>query len=178
MVFTPAVLADVDAVLMYHRDNVAEAEEREALLGFLSNGGGVVVLHHAIANYPDWQEWWRDHLGGLYALSDSEDLVPSRYFPEFRGVARPTSDHPITRRIGSFWRYADESYEQLWISDEVITLLATTAFGSDSRIAWIGPSDSGRVVFIQPGHFEDVLTDPKYLMLIEDALRWTARISD
>lgn len=175
IVFTRAVLADVDAVLMYHRDNIAGVEEREALLEYLSNGGGVVVLHHAIANYPSWQAWWRDHVGGLYVLSDTEDLVPSRYFPDFRGVARPSADHPITRRIGDFWRYADESYDQLWISDDVDVLLRTTAFGSESRIAWIGPSDSDRVVFIQPGHNENVLTDPKYLVLVEDALRWTAR---
>lgn len=175
ILFRAAALDDVDAVLMYHRDNVAEPEEREALMNYLGQGGGVVVLHHSIANYPDWHEWWRDHVGGLYVLSGHESLAPSRYFYDFQGVARPTTSHPITTRLGDFWRYADESYDQLWVSDEIEVLLNTTAFGSESRLAWVGPSNSRRVVFIQPGHGESVLTDPKYLMLIEDALRWSAR---
>ncbi|MEM7284435.1 MAG: ThuA domain-containing protein, partial [Pseudomonadota bacterium] len=58
-------LEQFDAILMYHRDNVASDQERDALETFLDNGGGVVVLHHAIANYLDWEEWWKDHVGGL-----------------------------------------------------------------------------------------------------------------
>lgn len=175
IVFSAAALADIDAVLMYHRDNVAEPEERAALLEYVRNGGGVVVLHHAIANYAEWEVWWRDHVGGLYVLAGTEDLPPSQYFYDFSGVARPTSDHPITRRLGAYWRYTDESYDRLWVSNDVTVILSTTAFGSDGRLAWIGSSESNRVVFIQPGHGERVLTDPKYLMLVEDALRWTAR---
>ena len=175
ILFDAETLEDVDAVLMYHRDDVAEPEERSALLAHLERGGGVVVLHHAIANYRDWDAWWRDHVGGLYVLTGHNDLAPSEYFYDFVGVARPASDHPITQRLGAFWRYQDESYDRLWISDDVTALLTTTAFGSENRLAWIGPSTSNRVVYVQPGHGDRVLTDPSYLTLLEDALRWTAR---
>lgn len=175
IVFDSDVLKDIDAILMYHRDNVAEPEERSALMAHLQRGRGIVVLHHAIANYVDWDAWWRDHLGGLYVLAGHDELEPSEYFYNFVGVARPTSDHSITKRLGAYWRYRDESYNSLWISEDIEPLLTTTAFGSENRLAWIGPSPSNRVVYIQPGHFEQVLTDPNYLMLIEDALRWTAR---
>jgi len=175
VVFTAAALADIDVVAMYHRDNVAEPAERGALLNFLENGGGVVVMHHALANYPDWEHWWRKQVGGLYALPSHEDLQPSRYFYDFRGVARPSSNHPITQRLGAYWRYEDESYSDLWISDDVGVLLETTAFGSSRNLAWIGPTSSNRVVFIQPGHGDSVMTDLKYRNLIEDALRWAAR---
>ena len=178
LVFTPAVLEEVDAVLMYHRDNVADATEREALMEFIADGGGVVVLHHSIANYPDWERWWRDYVGGLYVLAGHESMKPSRYFYGFEGVTRPAMEHPITASIGARWRYADESYSQLWISDEVTPLLTTTAFGSDEYLAWIGPSDSQRVVYIQPGHGDSVLMDPKFVSLIENALRWSARSVD
>ena len=162
VVFTDDVLSNTDAVLMYHRDNNAEAEERRALLNYLANGGGVVVLHHSIANYPDWSEWWRDHVGGLYAFPGQEGLTPSTYFYGFSGVARPTIAHPITNRLGGAWRYADESYDELWIADNVEVLLSTTAFGSEPRLAWIGPSTSQRVIYIQPGHSEEVMLDAKY----------------
>ena len=174
VVFTTDVLSNVDAVLMYHRDNVAEPEERAALLEFLETGGAVVVLHHAIANYPEWEAWWRDHVGGLYVLQGHKGLEPSRYFYNFDGVARPVLEHPVTRRLGTSWRITDESYDRLWITDANTVLLTTTAVGSEGRLAWIGPSSPGRVVFLQPGHGERVVTDPKFLALVEDALRWAA----
>ncbi len=176
VVFTSDALQDVDAVLMYHRDNVAEHEERTALLRFIERGGGVVVLHHAIANYPAWEPWWRRHVGGLYVLPDHPTLPPSRYFYAFDGVARATGEHEVTRRLGGSWRYADESYSDLWISDHIHVLLSTTAFGSSGSIAWLGPSDSKRVVFIQPGHADRVMADSKFQYLIEDSLRWSARV--
>lgn len=173
-IFTQQSLAGVDAVLMYHRDNVADRQERDALLEFLDNGGGVVVLHHSIANYPDWDDWWRGHVGGLYVLSGDEESPASRYFAGFEGVAVKTRSHPVTRRFNIAWRYMDESYEGLWISKDVTPLLRTTAFGSDELLAWVGPSERGRVVYIQPGHGDRIMREPIYLNLLEDALVWTA----
>lgn len=175
VLFTSAVLSGVDAVLMYHRDNSATPEEKTALLDFVENGGGVVVLHHALANYPEWERWWRGHVGGLYVLGDHKRLASSRYFYGFSGVARPTDAHFITKRLGASWRYEDESYDQLWVSRDAEILLTTSAFGSQTELAWIGPSQSRRVVYIQQGHGEVIMADPKYLALIEDALRWSAR---
>ncbi len=174
VLFTEEALRDIDAVLIYHRDNTAEPAERDALMNFLRRGGGVVVLHHAIANYPDWPEWQRRHVGGLYVLDGHEDLPPSRYFPDFTGVAVRVGSHPITEGIASPWRYDDEGYIDLWVSDSVKPLLRTTAFGSDPLLAWIGPSKAGRVVFVQPGHGEWIMRDPTYLRLVKDALAWTA----
>ncbi len=176
IVFTRGSLNNIDAVLMYHRDNIAEPQEREALLAFLNAGGGVVVLHHAIANFPDWETWWRGHVGGLYVLHGHDGQRPSRYYPAFEGVAVAAQSHPVIKRVTRPWRYADESYEHLWISDSVTTLLRTTAHGADERLAWIGPSKSGRVVYVQPGHDDRIMRDPIYIGLLEDALVWTAGI--
>ena len=173
-VFTAETLSGIDAVLMYHRDNTADTNERAALQDFLNAGGGVVVLHHAIANYPDWEDWWRRNLGGLYVLASDADRPPSRYFPNFDGVAVKTEPHPITRRFNTAWRYQDESYDDLWISNKVRPLLRTTAFGSEAQLAWIGPSKDGRVIYIQPGHGERIMREAIYLNLLEDALIWTS----
>lgn len=173
-IFTEDTLNDVDAVLMYHRDNLAEDAERTALKNFLQKGGGVVVLHHSIANYQGWDEWHRDYVGGLYVLRGHKSLPPSRYFPDFEGVASVAAPHPAVRRFDRAWLYADESYKGLWISDDVTPLLQTAAFGSDELLAWVGPSKNGRVIYIQPGHGERIMRRPIYLNLLEDALRWTA----
>ena len=173
-IFTDESLQDIDAVLMYHRDNEADVTERKALVDFLKGGGGVVVLHHSIANYSDWEGWWRDHVGGLYALHGNRTFSPSRYFAGFEGVAVKTDEHPVTKRFGRAWRYMDESYQNLWISEDVEPLLRTTAFGSDELLAWVGPSKAGRVVFIQPGHENRIMREPIYLNLLEDALVWAA----
>lgn len=173
-VFTSDTLSGIDAVLMYHRDNIADPAERAALQSFQEAGGGVVVLHHSIANYPDWEDWWRHQLGGLYVLAGDEDRPPSRYFSGFEGAAVKTEPHPVTRRFNTAWRYQDESYDDLWISRKVRTLLQTTAFGSETQLAWVGPSKDGRVVYIQPGHGEGIMREAIYLNLLEDALLWTA----
>lgn len=169
-----SLLADVDALLMYHRDNEADAAERAALDGFMARGGGVVVLHHAIANYQDWPEWWRDRIGGLYRFAGDPNGPPSAYFYGFIGALRPAGEHPVTRRLGTSWRVEDESYSDLWVSEHVQPLLTTTAFGSDPIVAWIGPSKEGRAVFIQPGHGAGIMADPRYIHLLEDALHWVA----
>ena len=171
---TEELLRDQDALLLYHRDNVAEAEERNALLNFLERGGGVVVLHHAIANYPDWPEWQRRHVGGIYALRDHARLPPSKYDGAFEGVAVSAGPHPITDEIMSPWLYRDESYLNLWISDDVTPLLLTSAAGSDELLAWVGPSKAGRVVYVQPGHWPYVMRDPNYLKLLKASLQWAA----
>lgn len=175
-VFTDETLRSVDAVLMYHRDNVADDAERAALIGFLKRGGGIVVLHHSLANFQDWPAWSRDFVGGLYVFDGHEQLPASRYFAGFEGVAAATIAHPVTRRFDRAWRYADESYERLWISDDVTPLLRTAAFGADDLLAWVGPSNRGRVVYIQPGHGERIMREPIYLNLLEDALIWTAAV--
>ena len=173
--FTAEALADVDAVLMYHRADAVDAEQQAALLEFLQRGGGVVVLHHALANYAEWQHWWRDHVGGLYVMPNHPEMIPSQYSHAFRGAAAVAQPHLVTARLGDFLYLRDESYDRLWVAEEVSVLLRTSVSGSDSRLAWIGPSPSQRVVYIQPGHEELTLIDPAYLMLLEDALRWTAR---
>ena len=169
-----ANLQQADVLLMYHRDNEADAAEREALLSFIGRGGGVVVLHHAIANYPNWPHWWRDQIGGLYRLADGDDGKASSYFYGFAGAARPVMPHPVTKRLGPFWWYEDESYAGLWVSERSRMLLGTTASGSDGNLAWIGPSQTARVVYIQPGHGEKIMADPRYIALLEDAIHWTA----
>lgn len=174
IVFSKTVLQDVDVIVMYHRDNVAEPEEQQALLEFLDGGGGIIVLHHAIANYASWVHWWQNLVGGLYVLPGHEGLPASRYFFGFEGVARPVADHPITNRLEGRWLYADESYDRLWISNDVKALLSTTAFGSSEHLAWIGPSNIRKVVFIQPGHSERIMFDKKYRYLLEDAIGWAA----
>lgn len=174
-IFTPESLEGIDAILMYHRDNVADEEERAALEQFLENGGGIVVWHHSLANYPDWETWWREHVGGLYVLSSHKTLPPSQYFLDFQGAAFAVGQHPITEGLGGVLRYRDEGYSNLWVSPEAKVLMRTSAFGSDPAIAWVGPSSSERVVYIQPGHSREFMVHPKFMTLLENALNWVAR---
>ncbi len=172
--FSGELLSDIDAILMYHRDNDASPKERKALTDFVQRGGGVVVLHHALANYQNWPEWWKDHVGGLYVLHGNDSFPPSQYFLEFLGTAVSVENETELMLIDAPWRYRDEGYHRLWVSDEVEALLRTNAFGSDELIAWIGPSKTGRVLYFQPGHGEGVMRDPQYHEALRRALFWTA----
>jgi type 1 glutamine amidotransferase len=62
----------------------------------------------------------------------------------------------------------------MWISPDVKVLLETGHPDNDRPVAWIGPYQKSRVVYIQFGHGRSTHENPAYRQLVRNAILWTA----
>ncbi len=157
---------EADVLVLY--DSVTDLDEakRQNLRRFLESGHGMVVLHHAIADFPAWDWWSREVVGGKY-------LPSSTYRHDEDLLIKARGSHPITKGIAPL-HFRDETYKGMWISPDATVLLETTNPTSDGPVAWIGPYRKARVAYIQPGHDRFAHQNPDYRELVRRAVLWVA----
>lgn len=164
-----------DTILMYNLSGTLPERERGHLRKYLEDGGGLVVLHHALANYGDWTWWHQDVVGGRYLLSPDGPLPASTYLQDQSIIATVTKEHPVVASLGGHPMHIyDETYKHLWISPRVEVLLRTGLTSSDGPLVWIGPYMKARVVAIQPGHGGSAYFNLGFRLIVRDAIRWVA----
>ena len=162
-----------DVVVLYDLSRHIDKTPRENLQAFVESGKGLVVLHHAIADYGDWDWWVQEVVGGEYLLEPDANLPASTYLHDVELFVRPAEPHPITDGIGPM-HLRDETYKGMWISPHVSVLLKTDEQTSDGPLAWISPYAKSRVVYIQLGHDRLAFLNPAYRELVERAVFWSA----
>jgi len=165
---------EYDVLVLYDFTSDITDTEKTHLKDFVEGGKGLVVIHHAIADYQDWEWWYKDVVGGKYLLKPEGNLPASTYIHDEELCVRPVMSHPILSRVGSM-HLRDETYKGMWISPEVKVLLTTDNPTSDGPVAWVSPYAKSRVVYIQLGHGETAHLYPAYRTLVQDAIRWSAR---
>ena len=164
---------DVDVLVLYDMISEVSDEKRANLRAFLEAGRGLVVLHHAIADFGAWP-WWTDQVvGGKYLLQPEGGRPASTYKHDEDLYVHTVGSHPITRGLGPL-HFSDETYHGMWISPKVQVLLATGNPLSDGPVAWVGPYDQSRVVYIQLGHGRSAHQNPDYQELVHRAILWSA----
>jgi type 1 glutamine amidotransferase len=163
-----------DVLVLYDMSTEISEAERKNLVEFLESGKGLLVLHHAILDYPDWDWWVREVAGGKYLTKPEGGKPESSYLHDQKIDVEPAIRHPITAGIGKM-HLMDETYKGMWMSPNVTVLLKTDNPTSDPAVAWIGPYQKSRVVYIQLGHGELAHRDPAYRQLILNAILWTAK---
>jgi type 1 glutamine amidotransferase len=162
---------DFDVLVLYDFTQEITDAEKANLRGFVEAGKGIVVLHHAIADYQDWDWWWKEVVGGRYLLKPEGSTPASTYLHGQEQCVQPVTSHPITARSGTMHLW-DETYKGMWISPDDKVLLRSDAPTSDGPVAWISPYPKSRVVYIQLGHGETAHLYPAYRNLVQDAIRW------
>jgi type 1 glutamine amidotransferase len=161
-----------DVLVLYDTARVMEEKKQKNLRDFVESGKGVVVLHHGICSNVNWPWWYEDVVGGRWLFEPFEGKRSS-FVHDVDLSVKPVTEHPITRDIGPF-RIWDETYKDLWISPKAKVLLRTDHPTSDGPVAWIGPSEKSRVVYIQLGHDRNANLNPKYQHLVRNAIKWAA----
>ncbi len=84
------------------------------------------MLRHAIADYQDWEWWYKDVVGGKYLLKAEGSTPGSTYLHGQEQCVRVAMNHPITAHIGAMHLW-DETYKGMWISPDVKVLLRSDA---------------------------------------------------
>ena len=150
-----------DAVVLYDLSNEITEDEKNNLRKFAESGKGIVVLHHAVADYVNWEWWYRDVVGVKYLLEPDLGMPASTYKHDEELIVWPVAQHPVTRGINRMHIW-DETYKGMWISPENKVLLKTDNPTSDGPVAWISPYEKSRVAVIQLGHDRHAFFHPMY----------------
>ena len=171
--FRNDIRKEYDVLVLYDFSQEITDTGKTNLRNFVESGKGLVVLHHAIADYQDWEWWWKDVVGGKYLLRPQGATPGSTYLHGQEQCVRAVKPHPITARAAVMHLW-DETYKGMWISPDADVLLKTDSPTSDGPVAWISPYQRSRVVYIELGHDEGAHLYPAYRELVRDAVRWSA----
>ena len=167
-----------DVIVTYDYGQQITEEAKADFVARLKEGKGLVVLHHAIAAYPAWPEYW-NIIGAHYYLAETNihGVFKARSGwkegMHFR-IHVPDPSHPVTRGITDFDTH-DEAYKWFDVVRECHPLLTTDEPESNPVIAWAKTYKGARVVYIQSGHDHFAYENPSYQQLLRQAIRWTAR---
>jgi type 1 glutamine amidotransferase len=164
---------DYDVIVLYDSLQELPDAQRTNLKLFVESGKGLVVLHHAVVDFADWEWWWRDVVGGLYVLKAMPQMPASAYLHDVELVVNPVGGHPVVKGLPQM-RLWDETYKRVWIKEGVEQLLTTDHETSDKVIGWIGPCTTSKVVVLQPGHGRESHESAWYRTLVQRAILWSA----
>ena len=169
-----------DVIVTYDYGQKISEEAKADFVAQLKDSKGLVVLHHAIAAYPDWPEYWKI-IGAHYYLAKTNingvEKLRSGWKEgmHFRiHIADP--NHPVTRGVNDFDTH-DETYKWFDVADECYPLLTTDEPESNNVIAWAKTYERSRVVYMQCGHDHFAYENPNFQQILRQAIRWTARKS-
>jgi uncharacterized protein len=170
--FRRDIRIDYDVVVLYDMSERLSDDGRAHLRAFAEAGKGVVVLHHAIVSYQDW-DWYRDLVGGRYLQTPQHGMPASTYKHDEEIPVRMVARHPVTEGV-SLTRIFDETYKGMWVHADVTVLMTTDHPLADRPLAWVSPYAPARVVYIQPGHGREAHRDEQFRRLVANAIRWVA----
>lgn len=147
---------------------------RDAVIDFVRSGKGLVAMHCSLWSYDKWPEWV-PMIGGYAPGHD-------KYSPFGVTVLDPA--HPVMLSAGTRFDITDEPY---WVDrrDPAVATLARTADihkgpkgtprdGFDPQV-WVKPYGQGRVCTITFGHDDKAQSDERFITLLHQAIRWSAR---
>lgn len=176
--FKDSAASKYDVIVTYDFNQKIPDDAKTDLVDRLKEGKGLVVLHHAIATYPDWPEYWKI-IGAHYYLAPAVvDGVQKKRSAYEHGrhfrihVADP--QHPVTRGVKDF-DIVDETYKWFDVAKDCHPLLTTEDPESNPVIAWAKTYEKARVVYMQSGHDHLAYENPSFQQVLRQAIEWTAR---
>jgi len=165
-----------DVVLLYNFNQRINESEQANFLKLMDKGVGLIVLHHAMAAYPDWREF-RTLGGGKFYLKPTPEEGATRgsgvKFGVNMKVRAADADHPITKGLEDFTIH-EEAYNHYWVDPQAKVLLTTEEPSSDKVLAWAKTYRKARVFGMQLGHDEKAWACPGFRTVLVRAVRWTA----
>lgn len=154
------------------------ASQQEAVLEFITAGGGFVGAHSALDACYGWNAY-RELVGG--------GLFHSHPWNQNVGIINETPAHPTTAHLGERFELRDEIYLldenprpnvnvllSLDATSVDLSKLPTEIDRSDIPLSWTSTLGEGKIFMTKLGHFPDVWLDPAYLEHLLQGLRFAA----
>ena len=168
----PSTFASFD-VLMFALTSgelAFSADQKTAIVDFVSGGGGFVGVHSASDTLYEWPEYGR---------------LVGAYFKEHPWTQQGTlivedESHPATAGLGDGFSILEEFYtfrENPRPRVQVLVRLDAASVGStgDYPIAWAQSYGSGRAYYNALGHFPETWRDQRFQRQLTGAIRWAAK---
>jgi type 1 glutamine amidotransferase len=146
------------------------ADQRAAILSFVSNGGGFLGAHSATDTLYGWPEYGT--LVGAY--------FKEHPWTQQASVVVEDGGHPASSGLGDRFSIQEEFYtfrENPRPRVQVLLRLDAASVGTsgDYPLAWAQSYGNGRAYYNALGHFSSTWTDPRFQRQIAGAIRWLAR---
>ena len=175
-VLTAEHLRGFDAVVFFTSGELGlDGGQKQALLDFVSRGGGFAGFHSATDTEYGWPEY-HDLIGATFDGHPWHQEVVVR-------VDAPS--HPAVRALGSSFRIFDEIYQFREVRSGSTVLLSLDpssvdmSLGKDNPwghpLAWARSSDAGRVFYCALGHEASTWEDPRFQAMLRDGIGWVLR---
>lgn len=168
---------DYDVVVFYNMTQNISPKRQRNFVKLLSQGIGVVALHHTMGAYQEWPEFKRI-IGAKYYTKEAVEDGVTHGKASFKHdvdmkVHVTNKNHPITKGMRDFTIH-DESYKNCWFDEENQVLLTTDHATSDITIGWVRTYRKAKVCTIELGHDSKAYANSNYAQLVERAILWTA----
>jgi putative membrane-bound dehydrogenase-like protein len=158
----PAELKRYNALMLYNNHLNVSDSQLAALMSFVGNGGGLVVLHCASASFQNSEEFLK--LVGASFKSHGTGTF---------GAVRVAADHPAIKGVPA-WESWDETYVHTKHNPVDRTVLEVRREnGHDEPWTWVRTYGKGRVFYTAWGHDQRTWLQAGFQQLVEQGTRWT-----
>lgn len=189
------VFEDYDVIVLIYYWSQAPPTDLERLDAHVRDGGGLVVVHSALAGF--WRQETFDEWTGIAYRERAEDYGVSLVLDEEgeRTVRPPgegpgsghlpirpfrirtrVPDHPITRGLPPVWMQSeDELYHDLRGPHAKIEVLADAEArdGEYHPQAWVRRHGEGRIFCLTPGHHPPAASSVGFVTLLARGMEWS-----
>jgi type 1 glutamine amidotransferase len=177
-IFEDITAWNYDVIVLYNMSQKISPQRQQNFRQLLQKGVGLVVLHHALAAFQDW-DGYADIIGGRYFLSDrvykGKKYSTGTYeHDEWIKVHVADRQHPVTQGVSDF-ETLDEVYKGYFVAPGNHVLLQTDNPLSETAIGWVSHGTPGRVVYLELGHDGRAYGNPSFRRLVRQAIGWCAK---
>lgn len=158
----PATLAGYDGLALYANHTQIAPDQEKALLDFVAAGGGFVPLHCA-----------------SYCFLNSSkyiELVGGQFKSHGTGVFKETivqPDHPVMKGLQPIESW-DETYVHARHNGNRVVLAERVDDQGREPYTWVREHGKGRVFYTAWGHDQRTWSNPGFLALVENGIRWAS----
>ncbi len=165
---------EYDVIVLYNMSQKISEKRQNNLKQLLSQGIGLVAMHHNLAAYPDFVDY-KNIIGGKFYLKAEGDQPQCTYKHGVDMKVRIADrNHPITQGMEDF-TINDESYKNVWHAGDNHVLLTTDEPTSDNALAWVRSYGRGKVCTIALGHDGTAYANPGFRKFVAQAIQWVAQ---